>query len=393
MDYSKFINERAAGLKPSGIRRFFDIVNERKGAISLGVGEPDFMTPYVARDAAVRSIQKGITQYTPNGGYLKLRELIAKYYETRYRLVYNPKTEILVTVGASEAIDLALRATLESGDEVLIPEPSFVSYAPCVTMSGGVPVGVTCVAENGFKITAKMLEEKITDRTKILILPYPNNPTGGIMEKEDLEEVAEVCIRNDLLVLSDEIYSELTYSENGHASIAELDGMKERTVVMNGFSKAFAMTGWRLGYVLSPQPLHDVMYKIHQYGIMCAPTASQYAAIAALEQSFEDDFAAVKEMRQQYDIRRRYLVNEFNAMGLTCFEPKGAFYVFPCVKKTGLTGEEFAEKLLDSKNVAVVPGEAFGAGGEYFVRVSYAYSMKSLTKAIGLIKEFVKEHI
>lgn len=393
MDYSKFINTRAAGLKPSGIRRFFDIVNERKGAISLGVGEPDFMTPYVARDAAVRSIQKGITQYTPNGGYFKLRELIAKYYEIRYRLVYNPKTEILVTVGGSEAIDLALRATLENGDEVLIPEPSFVSYAPCVTMSGGVPVGITCVADNGFKVTAEMLEEKITDRTKILILPYPNNPTGGIMGREDLEQVAKVCIKHDLLVLSDEIYSELTYSEDGHISIAAVAGMKERTVVMNGFSKAFAMTGWRLGYVMSPEPLHDAMYKIHQYGIMCAPTASQYAAIAALEQGFEDGFAAVREMRQQYDIRRRYLVNEFNAMGLTCFEPQGAFYVFPSVEKTGLTGEEFAEKLLDAKGVAVVPGDAFGAGGTYFVRVSYAYSMKSLTKAIGLIKEFVKEHI
>lgn len=391
MDYGRFINTRAAGLKPSGIRRFFDIVSERKGAISLGVGEPDFPTPYIARDAAIRSINKGQTQYSPNGGFLKLRELISKYYSERYNLVYDPQTEVLVTVGASESIDLALRATLESGDEVLIPDPSYVSYAPCVIMSGGVPVPIECPADNGFRITAEGLESKITDRTKLLILPYPNNPTGGIMERKNLEEVASVCIKHDLLIISDEIYSELTYTETGHVSIAAIDGMKERCIVMNGFSKAFAMTGWRLGYVMCPQPIHDAMYKIHQYAIMCAPTPSQYAAIAALEQGFEDGFAAVGEMRSQYDMRRRYLVNELNGMGLSCFEPQGAFYVFPSVESTGLSGEEFAERLLDAKNVAVVPGDSFGDAGKNFVRISYAYSMKSLTKAMGLIKEFIEE--
>ena len=389
MDYSRFINDRAAGLKPSGIRRFFDLVNEKKDAISLGVGEPDFHTPYVGRDQAIKTINQGLTQYTPNGGYLKLRELISRYYSTRYGIDYDPKKEILVTVGASEAIDLALRATVSYGDEVLIPNPSYVSYAPCITMAGGVPVQVKCCAEESFRITPKALSDAITDKTKILILPYPNNPTGGIMERSDLEAIAKIIIEKDLLVISDEIYSELTYTEGGHVSIASVDGMKERSVVINGFSKAFAMTGWRLGYLCCPAELLVPMYKIHQYAIMCAPTPSQAAAIAILNQSFEDDFASVADMRTQYDMRRRYLVNEFNNMGLTCFEPKGAFYVFPCVESTGLTGMEFAEKLLEDKKVAVVPGEAFGEAGLYFVRVSYAYSMKSLIKAVSLIKDFV----
>lgn len=390
MDYSKFINKRAASIKPSGIRRFFDIVNEKKGVISLGVGEPDFHTPYIGRDYAARSINKGLTQYTPNGGFLKLRQLISEYYKVRYGLVYDPEHEILVTVGASEAIDLALRATVETGDEVLIPEPSYVSYAPCVTMTGGVPVGVECFASDGFKLTAEALKKNITDRTKILILPYPNNPTGGIMEKEDLEKIAEVCIEKDILVISDEIYSELTYTEKGHVSVASIEGMRERSVVINGFSKAFAMTGWRLGYMLCPAELLMPMYKIHQYSIMCAPTASQYAAMAILEQGLEENFLSVEEMRAQYDMRRRYLVENFNAMGLTCFEPKGAFYVFPSVKTTGMDGEKFAETLLEEKAVAVIPGNAFGKGGENFVRISYAYSMQTLVKAVRLIGEFVK---
>ena len=390
MDYSKFINKRAASIKPSGIRRFFDIVNEKKGVISLGVGEPDFHTPYIGRDYAARSINKGLTQYTPNGGFLKLRQLISEYYKVRYGLVYDPEHEILVTVGASEAIDLALRATVETGDEVLIPEPSYVSYAPCVTMTGGVPVGVECFASDGFRITAETLRKNITDRTKILILPYPNNPTGGIMEKEDLESIAEVCIEKDILVISDEIYSELTYTEKGHVSVASIEGMRERSVVINGFSKAFAMTGWRLGYMLCPAELLMPMYKIHQYSIMCAPTASQYAAMAILEQGLEENFLSVEEMRSQYDMRRRYLVESFNDMGLTCFEPKGAFYVFPSVEKTGMDGEKFAETLLEEKAVAVIPGNAFGKGGENFVRISYAYSMQTLVKAVRLIGEFVK---
>lgn len=391
MDYSRFINDRAAGLKPSGIRRFFDLVNEKKDAISLGVGEPDFHTPYVGRDQAIKTINQGLTQYTPNGGYLKLRELISKYYLTRYGISYDPKKEILVTVGASESIDLALRATVSYGDEVLIPDPSYVSYAPCITMAGGVPVPVKCTADEDFRITPTALSAAITDKSKILILPYPNNPTGGIMEKADLEAISKIIIEKDLLVISDEIYSELTYTKAGHVSIASVDGMKERSVVINGFSKAFAMTGWRLGYLCCPAELLVPMYKIHQYAIMCAPTPSQQAAIAILNQSFEDGFASVVDMRTQYDMRRRYLVNEFNDMGLKCFEPKGAFYVFPCVEKTGLTGMEFAEKLLESKKVAVVPGEAFGEAGKFFVRVSYAYSMKSLIKAVGLIREFVDE--
>lgn len=391
MDYSKFVNERAAGLKPSGIRRFFDLVNEKKDAISLGVGEPDFFTPYVGRDRAIKFINKGYTQYSPNGGFLELRELISRYYAERYGVLYDPKKEILVTVGASEAIDLALRAIVSYGDEVLLPDPSYVSYLPCVTMSGAVPVTVECSAENGFRLTAEKLERKITPRSKVLILPYPNNPTGGIMERKDLEAIAEVIKRHDLVVVSDEVYSELTYNKSGHVSISSVEGMRERTVVINGFSKAFAMTGWRLGYLLCPHELLDPMYKIHQYTIMCAPTASQHAAIGILRQSFEDDFASVKEMRGQYDMRRRYLVHAFNEMGLTCFEPEGAFYVFPSVEKTGMTGEEFAETLLEKKNVAVVPGEAFGEGGKYFVRVSYAYSMKNLQKAVELIREFLSE--
>ncbi len=392
MNYERFINERAGQLKPSGIRRFFDLVNERKDAISLGVGEPDFHTPYIGRDAATHAIQKGATQYTPNAGLVKLRYFISRYYEVRYGLKYDPKEEMLVTVGASEAIDLSLRATVSYGDEVLIPNPSYVSYSPCVSLAGGVPVGVDCPADNGFRLNKKVLLEKITDRTKILILPYPNNPTGGIMEYSDLKEVAEVCIEKDILVISDEIYSELTYNEVGHVSIASIEGMKERTIVINGFSKAFAMTGWRIGYLMCDRELLSPIYKIHQYTIMCAPTASQQAAIAVLTDALENEFSDIVKMKREYDARRRYLVSELNGCGLTCFEPQGAFYVFPSVAITGMDGETFAETLLKEKNVAVVPGSAFGESGKDYVRISYAYSMKSLVKAMALIKEFVKNH-
>lgn len=389
MNYERFINERAAGLKPSKIRRFFDLVNEKKDAISLGVGEPDFDTPYIGRDYAARLIQKGVTQYTPNAGYKKLRELISEYYLRRYGLGYDPAREILVTVGASEAIDLAFRATIEYGDEVLIPEPSYVSYAPCVTMAGGVAVGVECRAEDGFVLTAEAIAARITEKTKLLVLPYPNNPTGGVMDRGTLVRIAELCRRHDLLVVSDEIYSELTYTAEGHISIASVEGMKERTIVINGFSKAFAMTGWRLGYLMCPNELLKPIITIHQYSIMCAPTAGQHAAIAVLADSLEQDFAEVEKMRRKYDARRRYVVHRLNGIGLNCVSPQGAFYVYPSVESTGMDGDTFAEKLLQEKNVAVVPGSAFGECGKNHIRISYAYSMKSLVRALDLVEDFV----
>lgn len=392
MDYSKYLNPTANNIKPSGIRKFFDIVSERKDVISLGVGEPDFDTPYIARDAAIRIIKKGYTQYTGNAGLNQLREKICKYYEQRYSVNYS-SDECLITVGASEAIDIALRAITSFGDEILVPEPSYVSYSPCIELAGGKPVNIPCYAKDSFALTAEALKEKITDKTKALILPYPNNPTGGIMEKSQLEEIAKVIIENDLLVISDEIYSELTYTEKGHVSIASIKGMKERTLVINGFSKSFAMTGWRLGYLLAPSEIISVVKKIHQYGIICAPTVSQYAGIAILDQSFEDNFSSVNEMKSEYDMRRRYVVSRLNKMGLDCFEPKGAFYAFPSVARLNMTGDEFATKLLDSKSVAVVPGSAFVNGDSSFIRISYAYSMKSLEKALDLIEEFVKENI
>ena len=392
MDYSKYLNKNAASIQPSGIRKFFDIVAERPDAISLGVGEPDFDTPWVGREAAIRSIQKGYTQYTSNFGMPKLRELISKYYKTRYNLSYDPNQEILCTVGASESIDLALRTLIEPGDEVLIPDPSYVSYRPCVTLTGAVPVAVKCSASEDFKLTLENLKAAYTNKSKIIILPYPNNPTGSIMEKEDLAKIVQFIIEKDLIVISDEIYSELTYTSEGHISIASFEGMRERTIVVNGFSKAFAMTGWRLGYALAPKEFINVMYKIHQYAIMCCPTASQYAGIACLEHGLEEKFATIEDMRDKYNIRRRFLVSEFNKMGLKCFEPKGAFYVFPCVESLGMDGEEFANTLFKEKNLAVVPGSAFGESGKYFIRVSYAYSMKKLETAIQLIKQFVEEH-
>ncbi len=380
------LSDKVIKMKPSGIRRFFDIVSEMPDAISLGVGEPDFDTPWNVREEGIYSLEKGRTFYTSNAGLLELRQAICDYTDRRFHIAYNPKNEVLLTVGGSEGIDVALRAMLNPGDEVIIPEPCFVSYVPCVELADGVPVTISLKNENQFRLTAEELEAAITDRTKIVMLSYPNNPTGAVMEREDLQAIAEVVIRHDLYVISDEIYAELTYNR-GHVSIASLPGMRERTVVINGFSKAFAMTGWRLGYAMAPAMLMEQMTKIHQYAIMCAPTTSQYAAIAALRDCDRD----VERMREAYDQRRRYLLNEFKEMGLACFEPYGAFYMFPCIQEFEMTSEEFATKLLNAKKVAVVPGSAFGACGEGFLRISYAYSLEELKVAIGRIKEFIEE--
>ncbi len=383
-----FINQRAASLKPSGIRKFFDIVQKMDGAVSLGVGEPDFITPWYVRDAAVRSIKKGLTQYTGNRGLPELREYICRYMQERFSVPCDPARTI-VTVGASEAIDLCLRAICETGDEILVPEPCYVSYAPSVLLSGGTPVAVQCVADDGFILTPARLEAAITPATKALILAYPNNPTGGIMTREQLEALIPVIEKHDLLVISDEIYAELTYVGR-HVSIASLGNMSERTVVINGFSKAFAMTGWRVGFVCAPEEIDGAMFKIHQYGIMCAPRVSQHAAVAALAEGFTDGFSVVEEMREDYKRRGGYLVNAFNSLGLKCFLPRGAFYAFPSVETTGLSGEEFANRLLKEKKVAVVPGNAFGQAGENHVRCSYATSRENLVEAIGRISDFVK---
>lgn len=391
MKYEKYMSSEAMQIPPSGIRKFFDIAAEIKDCISLGVGEPDFVTPKAFSQAGIDSIINGKTQYTSNNGLIELRCSIAKYLEMTTGNKYDPNNEILVTVGASEAIDLALRMLVNPGDEVIIPSPSYVSYSPCVTLCRGVPVPINCKVENQFKLTPEELEAAVTKKTKVLILPYPNNPTGAIMEKSYLEAIAPIIIKHDLIVLSDEIYSELTYGE-AHFSITSLPGMAERTVLMNGFSKAFAMTGWRIGYIAAPATFALTMRKIHQYAIMCAPTAGQYAALAALETSFNNDFAEVKEMRRQYDERRVFLVEKLNQMGLSCFEPKGAFYVFPCVKSTGMDGQQFANTLLKEKKVAVVPGDAFGESGKDFVRISYAYSIQKLKLAMDKIKEFLEEN-
>lgn len=383
-----FVNKRSAELKPSGIRKFFDIVQEMDGAISLGVGEPDFVTPYTIRDAAIRSVKRGLTQYTGNRGLVELRENICKYLEARFDVHCAPERTI-VTVGASEAIDLTLRAVCEEGDEILVPQPCYVSYAPCVTLAGGTPIGVDCTADNDFILTAERLEEKITPKTKALILAYPNNPTGAIMTKEQLEAIIPVIEKHDLLVISDEIYAELTYTQR-HVSIASLGNMSARTVLIGGFSKAFAMTGWRVGFVCAPEDIDGAMFKIHQYTIMCAPRVSQHAANAALCDGFSDGFSVVEEMREEYARRGRFLVNSFNAMGLKCFQPKGAFYVFPSVEKLNMTGEQFAHRLLNEQKVAVVPGSAFGGGGDNHVRCSYATSMAQLSEAIDRISAFVK---
>ncbi len=387
IDYSTVLNQKVQAIKPSGIRRFFDIANEMDNVISLSIGEPDFTTPWHVREEGIRSLEDGKTWYSPNRGFIELRQEISRWLKRHYHVNYNDKEEILVTVGGSEAIDLCLRSLISPGDEVLIPEPSFVCYVPLTEMAGGVPVVLETKAEDRFRITPEALRAKITPKTKLLILPYPNNPTGAVMRREHLEAIAEVVRENDLMVLSDEIYSALTYGDTNHVTFSAIDGMWERTIVVNGFSKAFAMTGWRLGYAVGPAQIIKAMTKLHQYGIMSAPTTAQYAAIEALKNGDED----IVYMREQYDMRRRLVVDGFNSMGLTCFEPEGAFYVFPCIKKTGLTSEEFCERLLYDEHVAVVPGSAFGSCGEGFVRVSYSYSIKHITEALSRIEHFIKQ--
>lgn len=387
IDYNSKINDSIKSVKPSGIRKFFDIVNEMDNVISLSIGEPDFKTPWHIRKAGIDSLEMGRTWYTPNRGFAELCKEISNYMLRKCDLTYDPKTEVLVTVGGSEAIDVAIRCLVGKGDEVLIPQPSFVCYEPLTIMSGATPVIIETKIENNFRLTVEDLKDKVTDNTRLLILPFPNNPTGAIMEQEDLEEIAQFVIEHDLMVLSDEIYSELTYGGKKHVSIATIDGMKERTVVINGFSKSFAMTGWRLGFACGPKEIVAMMTKLHQFCIMSAPTTAQYAAIEALRNGDDD----IIYMRDQYDMRRRLVVGSLNKMGLTCFEPKGAFYCFPCIKSTGLTSEEFCTKLLHSKHVALVPGSAFGECGEGFVRLSYSYSLKHLKKALTLIEEFLKE--
>lgn len=387
IDYEKALSKTSSSIPPSGIRKFFDIVSEMKDAISLGVGEPDFVTPWSIREAGIYALEKGFTHYTSNAGLSELRCEISQYLKRKYSTSYDPGSEIIVTIGGSEAIDITIRACIEPGDEVLIPEPSFVCYKPCTTLAGGVPVPIVTEEKDSFKLTAEKLREKITGRTKLLVLPYPNNPTGAIMEREDLEKIADVLRDTNILVLSDEIYSELTYGKN-HVSFASIDGMWERTVTVNGFSKAFAMTGWRLGYAAAPRPLASVIKKIHQYAIMCAPTTSQYAAAEALRSCDPD----VEKMCREYNYRRRVMVTGFREMGLSCFEPEGAFYVFPNISSTGFTSEEFASKLLEEEKVAVVPGTAFGASGEGFVRCSYAYSIKNIEEAIRRIAKFVQKY-
>ncbi|MBR5517663.1 MAG: aminotransferase class I/II-fold pyridoxal phosphate-dependent enzyme [Clostridia bacterium] len=386
MNIGKLLNQKVVDMKPSGIRKFFDIVATMPDAISLGVGEPDFVTPWHIREAGIYSLEKGHTYYTSNSGLEELRFEICNYLNRRFNLSYNYKNEVLITVGGSEAIDLATRAFISAGDEVLIPEPCFVCYAPCVSMAGGTPVPIVTVEEDEFKLTAKALKAAITPKTKMLVLPFPNNPTGAIMDRKDLEEIAEVLRGTDIIVLSDEIYAELTYGQK-HVSIAEIDGMKERTLIASGFSKAFAMTGWRLGYIVGDSEVVKAMTKIHQYGIMSTPTTSQYAAIEAMKNGDED----VAYMVSEYDHRRKMLVEELNRMGLHCFEPKGAFYAFPSIQSTGLTSEQFCEELLKDQKVAVVPGNAFGASGEGFVRISYAYSVENISNALEKIDNFIKK--
>ena len=378
------LSETIVNIKPSGIRKFFDIVSEMKDAISLGVGEPDFDTPWHIRDEGIYSLEKGKTFYTSNSGLMELREEICNYLSRRVGVSYVPKSEVIITVGGSEAIDIALRAMLDRDDEVLIPQPSYVSYEPCTILAGGKPVIINLKAENEFRLTKQELLDAITDKTKILVLPFPNNPTGAIMERKDLEDIAEVCIEKDIFVLSDEIYSELSY-KGEHVSIASLPRMKERTILINGFSKAYAMTGWRLGYACGPQEIISQMTKIHQFAIMCAPTTSQYAAIEALKNGDND----VAMMRDAYNQRRRFLMDAFRKMGIDCFEPFGAFYVFPCIKEFGMTSEEFATRLLQEEKVAVVPGTAFGDCGEGFLRISYAYSIENLKVALARIESFI----
>ncbi len=380
------VSRQIQEIKPSGIRKFFDIVNTMDDAISLGVGEPDFDTPWRVRDEAIYSLEQGRTFYTSNAGLMELKVAVSEYLDRKYDLHYDPKTEMMMTVGGSEAIDIGLRAMLDPGDEVIIPEPSYVSYVPCTVLAGGVPVIINLKESDEFRLTAQELEDAITEKTKVLILPYPNNPTGAIMEREDLEAIAEVIRRHDIYVMTDEIYSELTYQMD-HVSIASLPGMKERTVYINGFSKAFAMTGWRLGYACAPEVILKQMLKIHQFAIMCAPTTSQYAGIEAVRHCDRE----VEDMKMQYNERRVYVLRRLRGMGLSCFEPYGAFYVFPSIKSTGMTSDEFATTLLKTEKVAVVPGTAFGDCGEGFIRISYAYSMENLKVALDRIEKFLKK--
>lgn len=380
------IGKKVVDIKPSGIRKFFDIVQETEGAISLGVGEPDFDTPWHIRDEGIYSLEKGRTFYTSNSGLKELRQEVSNYIKRTQDVTYDPIKEIFITVGGSEAIDLALRAMVDPGDEVLIPQPSYVSYEPCAILADAVPVIIELKEENQFRLTAEEVLEKVTDKTKILVLPFPNNPTGAVMGKEDLEAIAKVVIEKDLFVISDEIYSELTYNGK-HVSIVSLPGMKERTILINGFSKAYAMTGWRLGYACGPEEIMKQMVKIHQFAIMCAPTTSQYAAVEALKNGDED----VRIMREEYNHRRRYLLNEFKRLGLPCFEPFGAFYVFPSIKKFGMTSDEFCTRLLKEEKLAVVPGTAFGDCGEGFIRISYAYSLDNLKMAMERLERFLKK--
>lgn len=392
MNYRQLLSQRIQQVPPSGIRKFFDIVSDMKDAISLGVGEPDFVTPWNIREACIYSLEKGHTHYTSNWGLLELREEIAQYLEHRFSTSYDPASEIVVTVGASEAIDLALRCLLEPGDEVLVPEPSYVSYMPNVVFAGGEAVGITTKAEEQFRLKPEALLVKITPKTKALILPYPNNPTGAIMERADLEVIAEALQGTDILVVSDEIYAELSY-HGKHVSFASLPGMRERTIVINGFSKAFAMTGWRLGYAAGPEEIIQTMVKIHQYTMLCAPIMSQMAGLEALKSGFADGYSQVEKMAKQYNQRRRIIVEAFNGFGMDCFEPLGAFYCFPSIQRTGMTSEEFCEALLAEQKVAVVPGTAFGPSGEGFVRCSYASSIEKIQEAIKRIKAFMEHHI
>lgn len=385
INYDNILSEKVKDIKPSGIRKFFDLAADMDDVISLGVGEPDFKTPWNVREAGIVSLQEGKTRYTANAGLITLREEICKYFSRRFSLDYNPKDEVVVTVGGSEAIDICVRALVNPGEDVLIPEPCFVAYAPIATLMGANAVPIVTRAEDKFRLTAKALKEAITDKTKLLILPFPNNPTGAVMREEHLKEIADVLKDTDIMVLSDEIYAELTYSGD-HVSIASIDDMKERTVIVNGFSKTYSMTGWRLGYAVGPAPIIKQMTKIHQFGIMSSPTISQYAAIEALRNCDE----AIAEMREEYNMRRRLMIDSLNAMGLTCFEPEGAFYVFPSIKSTGLSSDEFCERLLIEKKVAVVPGTAFGDSGEGFVRISYSYSLNHLTLALQRIEEFIR---
>lgn len=384
LDYPSLVSDRVRNIKPSGIRKFFDILDEMDDVISLGVGEPDFTTPWHIRNAGIYSLEKGKTWYTSNAGLPQLREEICRYQSRRFGVEYSPKNEVVVTVGGSEAIDLTIRALINSGDEVLIPEPSFVCYYPLTLMAGGTPVTLPTRMENDFKVTPEQIRAAITPRTKLLILPYPNNPTGAVMSREDLEKIAEVLRDTNIVVLSDEIYGELTYGQH-HVSVASVPGLKERTMLVGGFSKAYAMTGWRLGYVCGPRALMGYIHKIHQFAIMCAPTTSQYAAIEALKNGDED----IERMTSEYDMRRRFIIDGLKKAGLKCFEPKGAFYVFPSIKESGLSSEQFCERLLFEKKVATVPGNAFGSSGEGHIRISYSYSIKHITEALRRISDFM----